>query len=112
MNKEIYVKEMPKCCGDCEFCSSDYYNSYCLKLCTKLGYINKDKDCPLKSLHDHDRELVKEVCEKIRERYNLEGKPITDAFGDTQYGYVMVSAKDLKQFLDQIQKECMNDTNI
>lgn len=56
-------------------------------------------------LQQHDRELVKEVCEKITERYNLECKPITDEFGDTQYGYAMISAKDLKQFLDQIQKE-------
>ncbi len=45
-----------------------------------------------------------QVCEKIRERYNLEGKPITDAFCDTQYGYVMVSAKDLSKFLDEIEK--------
>lgn len=58
-----------------------------------------------KDIKDHDRELVKEVCEKITERYNLECKPITDEFGDTQYGYAMISAKDLKQFLDQIQKE-------
>lgn len=45
-----------------------------------------------------------DICEKIRERYNLEGKPIVNVFGDTSYGYVMVSAKDLKEFLDQIDK--------
>lgn len=53
--------------------------------------------------------ITKQVCEKIRERYNLVGKPITDAFGDTQYGYVMVSAKDLNKFLDKIEKGEAND---
>ena len=63
----------------------------------------RHNSCPI--IQTHNRELVKEVCEKITERYNLEGKPITDEFGDTQYGYEMISAKDLKQFLDKIQKE-------
>lgn len=68
-------------------------------------YVGRHKDCPLIDIKTHDLELVKEVCEKIIDRYNLENKPKTDIFGDTQYGYTMISAKDLKQFLDQIQKE-------
>lgn len=61
------------------------------------------------SIKSYDRALVRQVCEKITERYNLEGKPITDEFGDTQYGYAMISAKDLKQFLDQIQRSLRSD---
>ena len=47
---------------------------------------------------------TKWVCEKIREEYNLSGKSIVDEFGDTSFGYVMIDAKRLSEFLDQIEK--------
>lgn len=70
MNQEIYVKEMPKSCGCCEFYSVDNNNySYCLKLCMKLRYVDKDKDCPLKSLKQYDKELVEKVFEEIKLKF-------------------------------------------
>ena len=101
---KLYVDELPSQCLYCCFA----YDGLCQASESKFNYCGENcrrSDCPLIDVKTHDQELVKEMCEKIRERYNLENKPITDAFGDTQYGYVMVSAKDLKQFLDQIQKE-------
>ena len=73
--------------------------------CVELMFDSDIEPRVIEDIHDHDQELVRQVCEKIIERYNLEGIPITGAFGDTQYGCIMVSAKDLKQFLNQIQKE-------
>ena len=62
---KVYVDELPKSCGCCEFYSQDKYCAYCLMLNEKLRYIDKDKDCPLKSLHEHDKELVEKVLEKV-----------------------------------------------
>lgn len=102
---KIWVEKMPESCGDCPCCGELTCNLTEIENIDFM-YINKrESHCPLHSIKDYKRELVKKVRENIIERYNLEGKPITGAFGDTQYGYIMVSAKDLKQFLDQIQKE-------
>lgn len=129
-NLEVYFSKLPKSCLECPCFQSD---EMCCGLDDGTQDYFKDEidggKCPLKKIHSHDllskkidslskenshlkaqlhkekQQAVNEVCEKIIERYNLEGKPITGAFGDTQYGYVMVSAKDLKQFLNKIQKE-------
>lgn len=105
--QKIWVEKIPKNCWECP-CFRDDIDFPCGLSDGIQDYFKDEIDggkCPLHSIKAHDRELVKEVCEKITERYNLECKPITDEFGDTQYGYAMISAKDLKQFLDQIQKE-------
>ena len=108
---KVYMSKLPESCKTCQFqCYGECRNGcdilktdYSMTQCHIMR--GKHKDCPLIDIKAHDRELAKEVCEKIRERYNLEGKPKNFGFGDTPYGYVMVSAKDLKQFLDEIQKE-------
>ena len=106
--QKVWVEKMPEYCDECP-CSLRGKDdcAYCNLLHKNIGYDfgKRPKHCLLINIKDHDRELVRQVCKKIIERYNLEIKPITGAFGDTQYGYIMVSAKDLKQFLNQIQKE-------
>ena len=69
---KVYVDELPKSCGCCEFYSQDKYCAYCLMLNEKLRYIDKDKDCPLKSLHEHDKELVAKVLGMVRENLKEE----------------------------------------
>ena len=64
---EIYVDELPKDCGYCVFCKQTEYYYYCDKLHTKLGYFNKEKDCPLKPLSDRLAEERKKVVQEIRE---------------------------------------------
>ena len=67
MSQEIYIKKIPKSCGCCEFYSHNRYNdAYCLCLYMRLSYVDKEKDCPLKSLHDHDKELVAKVLERVK----------------------------------------------
>ena len=63
---KVYVDELPKSCGDCVFCKQTEYCYYCDKLHTKLGYVNKEKDCPLQSLADYTKQVRKEVCEEIK----------------------------------------------
>ena len=93
---KVYVDELPESCFECpimvdgsegcDFC-------VCAILEEKAETKNRLKDCPLIDIKTHDRELVKEVCEIIREiglQYNIE-----DLSG------VFISYKAL----DQIQKE-------
>ncbi len=85
---KVYVDELPKSCGCCEFYSQDKYCAYCLMLNEKLRYIDKDKDCPLKSLHEHDKELVEKVLNRVKKEL------------DGDYNQYRIN-----HILDQIQKE-------
>lgn len=63
--QKVWVEKIPESCGDCEFCADTGYCLYCSRLCIKLNYVNRKKDCPLHSIKAHDRELVRQVCAKI-----------------------------------------------
>ena len=90
---KVYVDKMPKCCNKCEWftpnhCGNKGGRNFCLlarmpfynteaERATRRGQ-NKnglsDFDCPLKSLAEHDKQVRKEVCEKIKnEARNLGG---------------------------------------
>ena len=66
---KVYVDELPESCFECpimvdgsegcDFC-------VCAILEEKAITKNRLKDCPLKSLHDHDKGLVKKVIDKVR----------------------------------------------
>ena len=91
---KVYVDKLPESCGCCEFYSHNRYNdAYCLCLYMRLRYVDKDKDCPLHDIHDHDRELVKEVCEKMRK--NIEARN----------AYELDIINRLAILLDKIEKE-------
>lgn len=92
---KIYVEELPRSCGDCDFLKETEYCYYCDKLHKKLGYINKEKDCPLQSLSDYTKQVRKEVCEEIGKNVAVE---IIDCKVYVRYG-------DLAKILDQIQGE-------
>lgn len=96
---QILVDELPKCCRKCVFCYDNrpYWKSTdCRFLKNELDEdeieTSRDKDCPLIDIKTHDRELVKEVCEKI---YN-DLKP--------HYGEE-VSAVIIERVLSNLQKE-------
>ena len=61
---KVYVDELPTQCLDCRFAydgrcqAKENGESYCVENCRR-------SDCPLIDIKTHDRELVKEVCEKI-----------------------------------------------
>ena len=101
---KVYADELPESCFECpimvdgsegcDFC-------VCAILEEKAETKNRLKDCPLHSIKDHDRELVKEVCDKIKEQLgfivNGQERIICDgsATGD----------KTILAVLKQIQKE-------
>ena len=68
---KVYVDELPESCFECpimvdgsegcDFC-------VCAILEEKATTKNRLKDCPLHSLKDHDQELVKEVCDEIKNK--------------------------------------------
>ena len=52
---ELYVKEKPKECSDCMFCEKYRYGRrYCSLNGIDLGCFDRTKECPLKSLAEHE----------------------------------------------------------
>lgn len=100
MSQEIYVKEMPKSCFDCPIIVEGiegYDCCVCAFLVKAAETKNRLKDCPLKSLHDHDKELVAKVLERIKSLITK-----YDLLKDYQNcaGYFI-----LDKIIEQIQKE-------
>ena len=63
MSQEIWVKEMPDCCEECPFNNEKTYECVLLPNFAITPFL---QSCPLKSIHDHDRELVKKVLDKVK----------------------------------------------
>lgn len=64
---KVYVDELPKSCWDCPMLAnkdSGEAEPYCVL--TDL-YLGDYEHCPLIDIKTHDRGLVKEVCEKIKQ---------------------------------------------
>lgn len=88
---KVYVDELPEICDECP-CHS-VMEDRCVLL-RKQAIEPFLQSCPLKSLKTHDRELVKEVCEKIKLK-----------FSDTRTHNWGIEQFELYEFLDQLQKE-------
>lgn len=98
---KVYVDELPESCKTCQFqCYGECRNGcdilktdYSMTQCHIMR--GKHKDCPLIDIKTHDRELVNEVCEKIKRNVRVTRiKNKWFAFED-----------DLRNILDQIQEE-------
>lgn len=76
---KVYVDELPKSCIDCPCRDSEYNECNLLSERHHIGYYDgmgwrdvpvtedfKEISCPLIDIKTHDRELVRQVCEKIR----------------------------------------------
>ena len=107
--QKVWVEKMPESCGDCEFCEDSEFGFYCSRLCIKLKYINREKDCPLHSIKDYKKELVNEVCEKI----SIELENETETYCEIrqcssphyQGDYVWFNYVKFRIFIAQILKE-------
>lgn len=65
---KVYIDELPKSCSEC-VCVDDCYCGITQKnIYYEFYEWTKPNDCPLIDIKTHDRELVKEVCEKIRNK--------------------------------------------
>lgn len=89
---KVYVDELPECCSGC-VCVDDCYCGITQKnIYYEFHEWTKPKDCPLIDIKTHDRELVKEVCEKIH-------NDLKPYYGEE------VSAVIIERVLSNLQKE-------
>lgn len=113
---KVYIDELPKSCVGCPCCSCDLKPEfikigdimYCNLLKQKFRFKEerkKLKDCPLQSLKTHDRELVKEVCEKIRTMAHKIGKLVFCEHCYTTNSARTIDENLLNEILGQIESE-------
>ena len=98
---KVYVDELPECCCGC-VCVDDCYCGITQKnIYYEFYEWTKPKDCPLSDIKVHDRELVKEVCEKIKEQlgFIVDGQERISCDGSA------TGDKTILAVLNQIQKE-------
>ena len=100
---KVYVDELPENCKKCVYSQINLAFGVETRICNlQYGFISANNDkfpnCPLQSLKTHDRELVKEVCEKIRK--DLSNKFI---YFEGKKEYYKISG--ILEILDHIQKE-------
>ena len=94
---KVYVDELPESCVGCKY-FAEHRRQCNLELCIEWNEVKfKFNDCPLIDIKTHDRELVKEVCEKIKN--NVNDMP----YYDDRTGYV--SPTDVCEMIDELQKE-------
>ena len=112
---KVYVDELPESCSKCEWCTLNHKDNYGRPFCliSRMPLYNGDKvneergqykdslsdfNCPLIDIKTHDRELVKEVLEKVKNEAYDEG--FVDEYGDRFVTY------HINNFLlNKIQKE-------
>ena len=66
---KVYVDELPDICDECPFQNKTTYECVLLPKYNKQPFL---QSCPLKSLHDHDKELVAKVLGMVRENLKEE----------------------------------------
>ena len=109
MNERIYVKEKPKSCFDCIMLANKdgaEAEPYCV---LNNEYLGDYEHCPLKLIHDHDKELVEKVLEKVSIELENETETYCEIKQCTsphyQGDYVWFNYVKFRKFIDQIQKE-------
>ena len=95
---KVYVDELPKSCVGCKY-FAEHRRQCNLELYLQWNEVKfKFDDCPLIDIKIHDRELVKEVLEKVKNEAYDEG------FVDED-GNKIITYHINNYILDQIQKE-------
>ena len=98
---KVYVDELPKSCVGCKY-FAEHRQQCNLELCLQWNEVKfKFNDCPLIDIKTHNRELVKKVCEKIKEQlgFIVDGQERISCDGSA------TGDKTILAVLDQIQKE-------
>ena len=106
---KVYVDELPKSCVGCKY-FAEHRRQCNLELCFQWSEEKqKYNDCPLKSLHDHDKELVEKVLEKV----SIELENETGIYCEIrqcssphyQGDYVWFNYVRFRKFAEKLQKE-------
>lgn len=69
---KVYVDELPESCDECKYYTQFTDGMGCI-VAQELRPMDEcdnymQASCPLQSIKDHDRELVKEVCDEIKNK--------------------------------------------
>ena len=95
---KVYVDELPKSCVGCKY-FAEHRRQCNLELCLQWSEVKfKFDDCPLKSLHDHDKELVAKVLEEVENAFT-EYLPLKNRTGAWFYGRLNGILKNIKRSL-------------
>ena len=95
---KVYVDELPVNCDKCKY-YTQFDNGMGCMITQELRPMDEQDnytqlDCPLVDIKTHDRELVRQVCEKIKLK-----------FSDTRSHNWGIEQIELYEFLDQIEQE-------
>ena len=106
---KVYVDELPKSCVGCKY-FAEHRRQCNLELCLQWNEVKfKFDDCPLKSLHDHDKELIAKVLERVSKELENEAETYCEIRQCTspyyQGDYVWFNYVKFRKFIDRIQKE-------
>ena len=94
---KVYIDELPKSCVGCKY-FAEHRRQCNLELCFQWSEEKqKYNDCPLKSLHDHDKELVARVLKEVEDTFT-QYLPLRNRTGAWFYGR-------LNEILKKYQKE-------
>lgn len=96
---KVYVDELPKSCWECPCFKNDLEFPCGLSDGTQ-DYFKDEIDgenCPLKSIKAHDRELVKEVCEKIKQDCWCGGAILEDDYYRVPVKYLQNLQKEFEK---------------
>lgn len=105
--QKVWVDKMPESCFECQIITDGSEGCdfcVCAILEEKATTKNRLKDCPLHSIKDHDRELVRQVCEKIREHLSEQKKSLKDTFSPYSNGKAFIISA-VEENLNKIEKE-------
>lgn len=101
---KVYIDELPESCVGCKHFAENRRQCN-LELCLQWSEEKfKFNDCPLIDIKTHDRKLVKEVCEKIRERLSEQKKSLKDTFSPYSNGKAFIISA-VEESLNKIEKE-------
>ena len=103
---KVYVEELPDICDECPFQDKETYKCILLPKYAITPFL---QSCPLKSLHDHDKELIAKVLKTV----SIELENETETYCEIrqcnsphyQGDYVWFNYVKFRKFIDQIQKE-------
>lgn len=105
---KVYIDELPESCDECKYYTQFTDGMGCI-VAQELRPMDEcgnymQASCPLRSIKDHDQELVKEVCEKIREHLSEQKKSLKDTFSPYSNGKAFIISA-VEDNLNKIEKE-------
>lgn len=113
MEQEIYVNEKPKSCYICPCFDTSEAMSSITGTYTKFKQGRTLEDCPLKSIHDHDKELVAKVLEEVSKELENEIETYCEIrqcnSPHYQGDYLWFNYVKFRKFAEKLQKEFKYD---